>query len=253
MRANPDGCTLLFAPISTMVINPAIYQSLPYDTPRDFAPVALIGSTNMVLVASNQFPARTISEAISLLQKTPEKFHAAHQGVGSLTHLSLEMLKTLANLKIAEVPYKGGGAATIDLIADRVSIMFDTLTAANPQIKSNAIRALGIWSKTRSTVAPDLPTLAEAGISELASVEAVTWGGLFAPANTSSEIIERLNSEWIKNSQKPEIKAKFVQQDIEMYPPMRSDEFCAFVEQELVKWDKVAAAAGIKGTQKIGN
>jgi tripartite-type tricarboxylate transporter receptor subunit TctC len=194
-RAEPDGYTALFGTNGTLAIGPALYKSLQYDPVRELAPVGMLHQLPNVLVIHPSIPATTLRELIEYARAKPGQLTFASAGVGSASHLAGELLKAAANIDILHVPYKGGGAAMPDLLSGRVSMMIETIPNALPSARSGALRALGVTTPTRSSAAPDLPTLAEAG---LPNFNVSSWTGLFVPAGTPRAIIDRLNAETLR-------------------------------------------------------
>src|SRR5712691_1116925 len=191
-RADPDGYTALFGTNGTLAIGPALYKNLKYDPVTDLAPVGMLHQLPNVLIVHPSVPAVNLHELIDYARRKPGALTFASAGVGSASHLAGELLKVAANVDILHVPYKGGGAALPDLLSGRVSMMIETIPNALPAVRSGALRALGVTTPERSAAAPDLPTLAEAGLRDF---NVSSWTGLFVPAGTPRAIIERLNAE----------------------------------------------------------
>ena len=191
-RADPDGYTALFGTNGTLAIGPALNKNLKYDPVHDLAPVGLLHQLPNVLIVHPSIPAASLRELIAYARSKPGELTFASAGVGSASHLAGELLKVAANIDILHVPYKGGGAAMPDLLSGRVSMMIETIPNALPAVRSGALRALGVTTPERSAAAPDLPTLAEAGLRDF---NVSSWTGLFVPAGTPRAIIERLNAE----------------------------------------------------------
>jgi tripartite-type tricarboxylate transporter receptor subunit TctC len=199
-RADADGYTALFGTNGTLAIGPALYKNLQYDPVHDLAPVGMLHQLPNVLIVHPTVPATSLRELIEYARSNPGKLTFASAGVGSASHLAGELLKAAANIDILHVPYKGGGAAMPDLLAGRVSMMIETIPNALPAVRSGMLRALGVTTPARSSAAPELPTLAEAG---LPGFEVSSWTGLFVPAGTPRAIIERLNAETIRIARDP--------------------------------------------------
>jgi tripartite-type tricarboxylate transporter receptor subunit TctC len=199
-HADPDGYTVLFGTNSALAIAPAINKNLKFDPTRDLAPVGLLHRLPNVLIVHPSLPVKTFGELIDYARKRPGELTFASAGIGSTSHLAGELLKAAANINILHVPYKGGGAAMPDLLAGRVSMMIETIPNALPPVRSGMLRALGVTTLTRSTVAPDLPTLDEAGLT---GFDVSAWTGLFVPPGTPPAIIERLNAETLRIARDP--------------------------------------------------
>ena len=191
-RAAPDGYTLLMGTASTHGSNPAVQKGLPYDAIRDFAPIILVASTPYILVVHPSLPANTLAELLALARAQPGRLNYGSYGAGSSNHLASELFRAITGVDIVHVPYKGGAPALADLLAGQVQMMFDVFATSGPQLRSGKLRLLGVGAARRSTLAPDTPTLAEAGVN---GFEAGTFFGLFAPAATPRPLLARLNEE----------------------------------------------------------
>jgi tripartite-type tricarboxylate transporter receptor subunit TctC len=240
-RAAPDGYTLLFVS-SPHSINPSVYAKLPYDTLRDFAPISLVALSPYVLVVHPSLPARNVKEFVALAKKRPDQILYGSGGSGSSAHLSAELFNQLAGVKLREVPFKGAGPALIGTISGEVALVFGNALTVKPHIESGRLRALGIASAKRSASAPELPTIAEAGVPGYRS-EAVL--GLLAPAKTPRAIVDTLNAEAHKVMRQPDtVEAmRRMAVDIELSTP---EEFGRLVESEMQRWSKVIRALNLK-------
>ena len=187
-RAEPDGHTLLLAANSGIVMNPSLYEKMPYDPVKDLAPISLVYSYPNVLVVHKDVPANSVQELVTLARARPGSLTFASAGAGTTVHLAAEMLRSMANIDIQHVPYRGGVNLSADLIAGRVSIFFGPTTTMLPLAREGKIRALAVSSSTRYAGAPDLPTMAESGFPDF---DMTVWWGLMAPARTPSGIIEK--------------------------------------------------------------
>jgi len=240
-KSAPDGYTLLVTSISH-TINPSVVKSLPYDTQRDFTPVMLIADAPNVLVLHPSVPATTLAELIALAKAKPNELNYASSGIGTSTHLCGELFKTMAGVELQHVPYKGGGPAVADLLGGQVQLMFATLPTVLEHVRAGKLRALGVTTAQRFAGAPDIPTIAEAG---LPGYDVSGWSGLFAPARTPREAIDRLASETAKILADPALKERFLTQGAQPAVKMPA-EFAAFVDAEIQKWRQVAAASGMQ-------
>ena len=240
-RAPADGYTLLFVS-SPHSVNPGMYAKLPYDTLRDFAPVSLIALSPYVLVVHPSLPARSVKDLVALAKKRPDQILYGSGGSGSSAHLSAELFNQMAGVKLREVPFKGAGPALIGTLSGEVALVFGNALTVKPHIESGRLRALGIASAKRSQSAPDLPTIAEAGVPGYRS-EAVL--GLLAPAKTPRAIIDTLNAEAHKVMKQPDtVEAmRRLGVDIELSTP---EEFGRLVESEMHRWSKVVRALNLK-------
>jgi tripartite-type tricarboxylate transporter receptor subunit TctC len=239
-RAAPDGYTFLVA-ASSHTINPNVTK-VRYDPIRDFTPVTLLVSPLHVLVVGNDLPVKSVAEFIALAKAKPGTLTYGSVGFGTSTHMEAEMFAKMAGLDLVHVPYKGSAPALNDLIGGRLHFMFDALASSGAHIDAKSIRALGVTSARRSSLVPDLPTIAETG---LPGYEAVPWLGLFGPAKLDPAIVARMNEALQSVLTESEVKARFSPLGLEIlsYPPAQ---FAAFVSEDLAKWGKTAREAGIE-------
>lgn len=240
-KAAPDGYTLLAVAVS-FAISPSLYKKLPFDPLRDFAPVALLASFPNVLVVSASLPVKSVQELIVYAKANPGKLNYGSSGIGSGTHLSMELFRNMAAIEMVHVAYKGGAPAVNALLAGEVQVKFATIATAISQIKAGKLRALAVSSKGRVAVLPEVPTIAEAGLQ---GYEYDSWIGLLAPAKTPRAVVERLAAEAAKAINAPDLKALFALEGAE--PVGNSpDEFAASLQMEVARWKKLVEAAGIK-------
>ncbi|MEI6303831.1 MAG: tripartite tricarboxylate transporter substrate binding protein [Betaproteobacteria bacterium] len=240
-KSAPDGYSLLLATQTTHAANPGLYRKLPYDPVRDFAPVTLVGSTPLALVAHPSVPANTLRELIDYLKKNPGKVSYAG-GNGTSQHLTAELFKTLAGVDIVHIPYKGAAPGMADLLAGHVVLMFDNLPTALPHVRAGKLKIFAVTSAARTALAPDVPTLDESG---LAGYAVVTWFGVFAPANTPHDVVAKINGEIVRILRLPEIRQSLGGQGVELVGNL-PDEFAAFHRNELEKWSKMIKDSGAK-------
>ena len=240
-RAAPDGHTLLVGGVPNTA-NMALYQKLPYDVVKDFAPVILIDTAPNILAVHPSVPAKSVKELIALAKVRRGALTYASAGIGSSNHLSGELFRVLAGIEIVHIPYKGGGAAVVDLIAGQVSMYFGTTPSTLPFVKSGKLRALGVTTAKRTVAAPDLPTIAEAG---LPGFEQSAWHGLLAPTGTPEPVIAKLNAEVNKLLRSADIVERFAVQGIDVIGGSPT-EFAAFIRQDVAKYAKLVKTAGIK-------
>jgi tripartite-type tricarboxylate transporter receptor subunit TctC len=240
-KAPPDGYTLLMTDVS-FAITPTLYGKLPYDPVKDLAPVTLVNLVTDVLVVHPSLPVNNVKELIAYGKANPGKILYASAGNGTLNHLGPEMLKAMAGIDMAHVPYKGAIAALADVMSGREQLYIGALISTVPHIKANRLRALAITGKQRSTVLPDLPTVAESG---LPGFDVSAWYGLLARAGTPRSIIDQLNGEFVKAIRTPEILQRLAADGCE---PVGSspEQFAHFIDSEIAKWGKVVKAAGAK-------
>ncbi|HSN41649.1 MAG TPA: tripartite tricarboxylate transporter substrate binding protein [Burkholderiales bacterium] len=240
-RAAPDGYTLLMG-ISTLAINPAIYRKVPYDALRDFVPVSQAVSLSNILVTHPSLPPRNVRELIAFARARPGQINYASAGVGTSPHLSMALFLSMTGLKMEHVPYKGSGPGVIDLVAGHVPVMMPNMLSALPHIKAGRLRAHGVTGVKRASGAPEIPTIAEAGVP---GYEAVQWYGVLAPAGTSREIVAKLHGAVVRAVQNADVKARFLADGAD---PVGSSpkEFAAYIRAETAKWAKVVKDAGIR-------
>lgn len=240
-KAAPDGYTLLMVAAS-FSINPSVYKKLPFDPIQDFSAVTQISAFPNILVVQASSPIKTVQEFLANARANPGKLNYASSGVGTGTHLSMEMMKYMAKLNMVHVPYKGGAPAVNGLLGGQVQVNLATISTALPHVKSGALRALAVSTGQRWPSTPDLPTLAEAG---LAGYDYASWVGMFAPAKTPVAIVNRLWKESASAARAAEMKAILAQEAAE--PIGNSPEqFAAIVAREIATWKKVVEAAGIQ-------
>jgi tripartite-type tricarboxylate transporter receptor subunit TctC len=240
-RAAPDGHTLLAA-ISTIVINPHVHEKLPYDVFKDFLPVSQFVRLPNMLLGHPSAPARDVKELIALGRARPNELNFASAGVGSNLHLCMELFLALTKVKMVHVPYKGAGQAVADLVGGYVTLMVTNMITGTQQMKSGRLRAYGVTSAQRSHVAPDVPTLAEAGVP---GYEATQWYGLVAPVGTPAEIIDKLY-QGVSHSLKDANLRKQLQDSGADPIGKTPGEFATVMRADYEKWGKVIKSAGIK-------
>jgi tripartite-type tricarboxylate transporter receptor subunit TctC len=240
-KAAPDGHTLLVVAFP-FAVTPSLIKNLPYDTLRDFAPVALCAQSPNILVANPELPVKSVADLIALAKAKPDGLSYASTGNGSSNHISMELFKSLAGVKLVHVPYKGSAPAVVDLLSGQVQVMFDNAPNVMPQVRAGKLRALAQSGATRSPVAPDLPTVAEAGVP---GYEVTVWFGLVAPAGTPREIVSKLNAEVLKILALPDVRERFLALGVE---PAGStpEEFARYIRVQMDKWAKVVRDAGVK-------
>jgi len=240
-RAAPDGYTIMFGYIATHGINPAL-QKLKYDPVADFEPIGMVAASPTVLVATNALPAKDARELVQLLKAKPGTYSYASAGNGTAPHIAGELFKVSAGLDVVSVPYKGSAPAIVDTIAGNTQYMFPSLFTAYPQVKGGKLKALGIAGEKRSTVLPNVPTLAEQGI---ANVNMSQWYAMFAPAKTPKAVIDRLNREMNAVLADKAVEKKIEDQgaEVETGTP---DQLKTLVKKEVAHWRNVVTTAKIK-------
>lgn len=240
-RAKPDGYTLFGGTISTHAINPSLYKNLSYDPVKDFAPVSLIAYVPNVLMVDAKLPIHTVQELIDYAKKQPGKLSFASSGSGTSTHLAGELFADTIKVPMTHVPYKGSPQALQDVVAGFVPFLFDQLTAGEAMIKAGRLRALAVTSPKRSSLAPNVPTMAEAG---LPGFEMVSWQALYAPHGTPPDIVQRLNAEVVRALQQPEVRKKMTEQLGMEVVGSSSAELTAFMDKEIPRWAELVKKSG---------
>ncbi|THD72719.1 MAG: tripartite tricarboxylate transporter substrate binding protein [Bradyrhizobium sp.] len=241
-KAAADGYTLLMGGNSALVINPSLYEKLPFDPLRDFAPISQVFVAANLLAVPPELPVRTVAELVALAKAEPGKLSYGHAGVGTSQHLAAELFKYMAHVDIRAVPYRGTTAFMPDLLANRINMSFANIANAMPLVREGKLRALAISSIKRSALAPELPTMAESGFP---GFEAVPWFGLLAPAGTPKDVLDKLHDETVKTLAIPDVRKKFDELGLE--PVGNSPaEFAAVIRKETPEWAKVIKDAGIK-------
>ncbi len=244
-KAPPDGYTLLLGTTGTHTTNPAVYEKLPYDPLRDFAPVSNLADSPFLLVVHPSVPVASLKELIGLAKARPGQLHYASFGAGSSAHLAGEMLRTAARIDIVHVPYKGGPPALADVVGGHVAFMFNSLPAVIPQVKAGKLRALALAAKTRAPSLPDRVTFAEAGIADF---EAGSWYGVLAPAVTPKDVVARLHAEIVRILALPDVKQRFAAEGA-VAIGNTPEQFVEQIRQEMARWAKVARDANVKASQ----
>jgi tripartite-type tricarboxylate transporter receptor subunit TctC len=239
-RAAPDGYTLLMGNVAPNAVNVSLFKKLSFDPVKDFAPVSLVAITPNILVAHPSLPVKTVKDLIALAKAKPGALNFPSAGVGSSSHLAGELLKSLAGISMVHVPFKGGGPALIAVIAGEVQIMFATLPAAMPHVKSGKVRPVAVTTLKRSQAMPELPTIAESGVK---GYDAATWYGLLAPAGTAKAIVDRLHGDTVKILAGP-TRQRLEAQGFEPDGGTPAA-FAAYIKSEISKWAKVIKDAGI--------
>lgn len=242
-NAEPDGHTILmFADTNT--IAPSLYKKLNHDPVGDFAPITMIVMGSHVLVSHPDLPVRNVQELIEYAKQNPDKLSYATPGNGTAQHLGGEMFKVAAgNLKIAHVPYKGGGQAIIDVVGGQVPLAVLGLAPALPHIKTGRLRALAVTGKARLPIIKDVPTLHESGLT---GFETVQWYGPVVPAATPKSVVAKLHREFLKAAQLPEVKERMANLGMEIKTSASPEEFANFIKQDIPKWPPVVEAAGAR-------
>ena len=239
-RAVPDGYTLLFGTMGTQVINPALYPKLRYDPIKDFAPISLTHITPRVLVVRATLPVKNMAELIALAKKQPGVLTYGSAGSGSSSHLSGALFESLANVDMLHVPYKGSAPVLMDVLAGRIDMSFDSYTVYEEHLKSGKVRALGVTSKTRMSILPQIPTMAESGLPDY---EVSNWLGLLAPAGIPKDVLATLHAALGRAMATQALKQQLIGLGVE--PTFgRSEDFGLLIRTELPKWAALVKKSG---------
>jgi tripartite-type tricarboxylate transporter receptor subunit TctC len=241
-KAAADGYLLLMGGNPSLVINPSLYDKLPFDPVKDFAPISQVFIAANVLAVPISSPVKSVAELVALAKAQPGRLSYAHAGVGTSQHLGAELFKYMAQLDIAAVPYRGSTALMPDLLAGRVDFSFANIVNVLPLAREGKLRALAITSRKRSGLAPELPTMAESGFP---GFEAVPWFGLLAPSGTPQDVVDKLHDETVKALALPEVRKKFDELGLEPVGNTPA-EFAAVIKKETPEWAKVIKDAGIR-------
>jgi tripartite-type tricarboxylate transporter receptor subunit TctC len=244
--SRPDGYTLLVTSLSPVVVNPALIRNLPYDPQKDLAPVSLLGWIGYVLAVSPDFPARDLREAVAVLRANPGRYSAGNPGIGTLAHLTTELFAQLVGTRIESVPYRGSGAALMDLSVGRIGFMIDAMTSSLPQVQGGRVRGLAVVQSARSALAPELPSMHEVNVPEIRDLQALAWVAMFGPAGLPAEITEYWNREMNRWLADPAFAQRFASQNLEVAPPSPPSRLAELVASDLVKWNRVARDANIE-------
>ena len=240
-QAVPDGYTLLMA-TPPLAVNPALYGKVPYDLERDFAAVTNVAGSSNLLVVHPSVPAHSVKELVALLRSNPGKFNYGSSGVGGASHLAMALFASMAGVDVQHIPYKGGAPAVTDLVAGRLNLAMANLTTAQPHIRAGRLRGLGVGTKTRSPLFPEMPTISEAGVP---GYEANNWNGIVAPKKIARPIVERLHREVVAVLSDPATAKRLAAQGLE---PVGDTpiQFARYLKDEAAKWGKLVKSAGIK-------
>lgn len=237
-RSPADGYTLLMGSAATHAINSSLYKSLTYDHIKDFAPIILVAQVPNILVVNPSVPVESVKELIAYAKAHPDKLNFGSSGAGGTIHLSGELFKSMADVNMVHVPYKGSAPAVTNLIGGQIQVMFDSSVV--PHIKSGRLRPLAVTSAKRSSALPEVPTMAEAG---LPGYEATAWFGILAPAGTPQSIIDKLNTELVAALRDPATQAWMTAQGFEALGGT-PEQFAAHIKAETAKWAKVVKESG---------
>jgi tripartite-type tricarboxylate transporter receptor subunit TctC len=241
-NANPDGYTLLLASNGQISIAPALYPKMPYNPARDLVPVTHFVDTPMFLFANTGFPAKTVKDVIERAKAQPGKIGIALSGVGGVSHLTMELFRQRAGINLLGVPYKGAGAAMVDVASGDVPLIFTTAASGKPLLDNNRIRPIAVAARKRSSALSNVPTFEELGLS---GMDAPLWIGMMAPKGTPERVIAKLHGEFAKALATREVQDRLASQSAEIVAA-GPKEFGQMIRRDTERWDKVVKTAGIK-------
>lgn len=241
-KAAPDGHTLGMGSMATLCVVPHLYSRLGYDPLKDFAPITIVSAVGFVLIVHPSVPARNVRELVALGRASPGKLTFGTSGAGSVTHLGVEMLKSMAGVNFLHIPYKGASLALVDLVGGQTDLMYDSVLTSAPHIRGGRVRAIAVGSAQRTPLLAEVPTIAESGYP---GFEASTWFGVVAPAGTPREIVIRLNNAIVKGVSDKTVTQRLLDQgmDTVLNTP---EQFAERIRTDLPRWGKVVKSAGIK-------
>ncbi|MBL8384178.1 MAG: tripartite tricarboxylate transporter substrate binding protein [Burkholderiales bacterium] len=241
-KAPPDGYTLVMGFVGSHAVNQFLFARMPYDTMRDFAPVAMVIEAEGILAVHPSVPVNSVQELIALARARPGGLSYASGGVGTASHLAGELFKSMTRTFMVHIPYRGNAPAIADLIGGQTQLTFATLPTAIPHVRAGKLKGIAVIGNARSAAAPQLPTIAESGVPGFA---VNNWIGLFAPAGTPAEIVRKWNAEVMRIMRLPEVTRR-MEVEGERHTPNTPEQFAQFVRDEADKWGKVVKAAGLK-------
>ncbi len=241
-KSSPDGHTLVMCGNGSLVVAPSLYERLPYDPIKDFAPISQVFVAANILVVHPDVPAQSLTELVALAKAKPGELTYGHTGPGTSQHLAGELFKSMAHLDIRPIAYRGTTAVLPDLLAGRITMSFSNVVNVTPLVKEGKLRAFAVSSRKRSALVPDLPTMAEFGFP---GYEAVPWFGLMAPAKTPQAVIDKVHAETVKVLAIPEVRKAMENQGLDVIGGTPA-EFAEVIRTETPYWAKVIKEAGIK-------
>ncbi len=241
-KANPDGYSLVLPGNAPMVINPSLYNNLPFNPMKDFAPISQVCLSASILAVPNGSPAKSVQELVALAKSQPGKLTFGSAGSGTPQHMAGELFNTMAGIRIVHVPYKGTPAGMLDLLGGRLTTLFGITSVVLPQARADKVRALAVTSLQRAASAPELPAMAESGFP---GFEATSWFALLAPAGTPAPIVRKLHHETIKALAAPDLRAKFSELGMDIVGST-PEQLAAIIMADIPKWAKVIKDSGAK-------
>ena len=241
-KAPPDGYTLFMQDMTTQAINASLYKKLPYDTVRDFTPVTLVASSPLMLVVHPSLPVKSVRELIVLGKSKPGQIAFASSGNGTILHLAAETFKTMGGIDMIHVPYKGSAQAVQAVLAGEVAVTFSTMPPAIQNVKAGRLRALGVTTPKRNAAAPEVPTVAEGGLK---GFDVVLYSGVLGPAGMAPAVVNKLNAEFIKAVNAPEVKTVYAGLGVDAITDTPA-EFAAHIAADIEKLGKAVRASGAR-------
>jgi tripartite-type tricarboxylate transporter receptor subunit TctC len=237
-----DGYTLLLGGITTFGVAPSVHKNLPFDPVKDFLPVTMATRQPIMLMVHPSLPVKSVREFIALAKARPGEINYASSGPGGSGHMAGELFRLIAGVNLVHIPYKGAPPALNELIAGQVQVMFGTMLAAVPHVRSGRVRAIAVTGPRRTQALPDVMTFAQAG---LPTYDASSWNGILVPAGTPRAVVDRLNTDLVRILKTPNVLERLAQDGAEP-APTTPEEFAAFIKSEIAKWAKVVQAANIR-------
>jgi tripartite-type tricarboxylate transporter receptor subunit TctC len=241
-KAPPDGYTLLLGFVGAIAVNVSLYSKVPYDPVRDFAPITQVASSPLLIVAHPSLPARSIAELVRLDKARPGQVTYGTGGIGTGSHLTMELFNLTAGTRLLHVAYKGIGPALTDVLGGHISLMVSSPVSSQPHVQSGRLRGLAVTGRGRLAALPNVPTMIESGVPDFVSN---SWFGVLAPAGTPPAVIGRLNKEFVALLERPDVREQISRTGADPVGDS-PDEFAAYIKTEIGKWAKVVKAAGIK-------
>lgn len=242
-RAAPDGNTIVLTGVSSFVLNQLLYAKVPYDTLKDFAPVTIVAATPQIITAYPSLPVRSLNEVVALARRTPGNLSMATPGIGGISHLTLEIFKSLAKIDIEHVPYKGTGAALTEAMGGFVPLLMGDLAGPLPHVKTGKLRAIALTGDSRSPLLPSVPTASEQGYPGLRTTN---WYGVMAPAATPPAVVGRLRAAFAAAVQAPDTRERYAEIGMDPIFSPSTEAFGSFVHEEFARWGKVVRSSGVK-------
>lgn len=241
-KAPPDGYTLMLGTISSLATNVTLHKKLPYDPLKDFAPVSLLATQQLMLVVNPAVPAKNVQELIALARAKPGELTHSSAGNGTGSHLSAELFKAMAKIEMVHIPYKGVAPGLLDVVSGRVTLSFPSLVTALPQVRSGKLRPLAVTGLKRSPAAPDVPTITESGLK---GYESSTWYGVVAPAATPAAVVNKISTDVAQMVKVPDVRERLSHEGMELEGSTPA-QFRQFIANEIDKWGRLIKARGIQ-------